>query len=394
MGKFDFSQYANSNYMRLWRSGTDKKKPFLQIVVDDPRFYRANFEFWKEKFKVDSDFTPSHNGAALFEVEERKIEPSIAMSWRAPMAGTKPTERGGASKYSGSIPDFISEGFYETTLERVEKLQVIDMLGERGDAQLVKSYVDDWLNRVRNGANMTLSNMAAQMLSKGQIDYTLGMGIKDKVIKADIPTDNFLKAGQVAWTDTENCRLLDQWRKMVDDATDRYGIDIDWILEVKRDVFDAYICQNKQIIEQVRLANASFGVLLPEIAQITDEMVMDMLSKYKGIPKLVIIDEKQNDIHQGIVQGWAENTAVMRPSGYAGVVKHTTNLDKYMYENFANELTKCSFAVTNDGLLTIMNSIVPDGDFQAFMSKAMMQAVPVLDEFLYHNIINIAEADA
>jgi hypothetical protein len=118
----------------------------------------------------------------------------------------------------------------------------------------------------------------------------------------------------------------------------------------------------------------------------TEDMAMNAIRKWNGMPNIVIIEEKQKDITNGIVSGWAANTVVVRPAGFAGKVVHTTNLDARM-SKYQNNLISAVYTTALGGLMTIENAVVPNGIYKEWHAKAMMQAIPVLDEFLYHYII-------
>ena len=86
------------------------------------------------------------------------------------------------------------------------------------------------------------------------------------------------------------------------------------------------------------------------------------------------------------MSGWAQNIVVVRPLGFAGLVLHTSNLDSRLAK-YQNNLISAVYTPALGGLLTIENSVVPNGIYKEWHAKAMMQAVPALDEFLYHFII-------
>lgn len=105
-----------------------------------------------------------------------------------------------------------------------------------------------------------------------------------------------------------------------------------------------------------------------------------------------IVSEKQRDV-TGVVNGWEANVAVLRPLGYAGTVKRTDILDREMYDKYgASDITRV-FASSANGLYTIMNTTLNNGNLKEWHTDLMMSAVPVLEEFLYHVIVDTQTAD-
>ena len=57
--------------------------------------------------------------------------------------------------------------------------------------------------------DQTLNHLSAQLISTGKIVYTAGMGITGPQQKAEIPEENFEKAGAKVWT-APDAKLFDQ----------------------------------------------------------------------------------------------------------------------------------------------------------------------------------------
>ena len=377
MAKFDSTMYA-----ALW---SKEGRAIQSLILNDPNRIPQYYTFWRSKFRVDPVTTPTApDGSASFVVRQRQIETGVLMDMRAPLADGTPMERGNGKQYTGVIPDFIAKVYHETALEREYREQLFEQVGE--DNISLASYTMDFLQASVNAANMTLSHMAAQMLSTGVVNYKQGEGIQAGIVKADIPAENFLNAGGVVWSDTTNFKFLDWGRDLVQRLNNKYGVDMNWQLEIPKDIWTNYILKNAQVIDQIRFIYNVNGTLLPATAQMTDDMAMNAISKWEGMPTIVIVEEKQKDITNGVVSGWAQNIAVVRPMGFAGLVMHTTNLDSMM-SKYQNNLISAYYTPALGGLLTIENAVVPNGNYKEWHAKAMMQAVPALDEFLYHYII-------
>lgn len=385
MAKFDSTQYA-----ALW---SNEGRQIQSLILEDPNRINQSYTFWRGKFTIDPQTTPTNpDGSASFIAKMRQIDPGVMMDMRAPLGDGTPITKGGEQMYTGVIPDFIAKTYHETAMEREYKERLFEQVGN--DNTSLASYAIDFLQNAMNSANMTLSHMAAQALSCGYVQYKQGEGIQMGIYKASIPAENFLNAGSHVWTDTTNFKFLDWCIAMVDMLNTRYGIDLRWQLEIPKDIWRSCIMKNEQVLEQVRFVNNINGILMPSTANVTEDMIMNGIRSWQssGMPDIVIVEEKQNDITNGIVNGWAANTVVIRPVGFAGKVMHTTNLDSYL-SKYQNNLISAVYTTAFNGLLTIENAVIPNGNYKEWHARAMMQAVPVLDEFLYHHIIktNVAK---
>lgn len=384
MHKFDTSQYY-----KLWESS--EGRDIMTTILADPEMLHANHDFWRQKFLVDPSITPTNDeGIATFRSKMKKMETGSLAHLRAPMGGTVVKERGNLAWYTGSIPDFITDGWMETAKTRMYKQQLFEQLGN--DAELVMGWIDDVLQPQLDSVNQTISNMAAQLLSTGKINYTFGEGANSKLEKADIPAENFKKAGVKVWTDT-TCRLLDQLRKLVNDVNEQLGVEMNWQLEITRNMWLNNFLKNEQVIEWVRYYKSLNNTLLPQNVEMTSDMVRSAIATFEGLPQIVIIEEKQKDGTLGIVHGWDDKVAVLRPMGYAGYIRRTNIADETIYRNYANNNVKFNFANTLDGLALVMNSVIPNGNLQEWHTETMFSCIPSLDEFLYHFIIDTSTAN-
>lgn len=384
------AKFENSQYTKLYDSMEGRS--IMTAILANPDLLRANHMFWSEKFKIDPNITPTDaHGKATFTSYMRQLEKGQMMDMRVPLGDSRPVERGNAAYYTGVIPDFIAPGYVEKAPERMYKEKLFEQFG---DAKLLAMFATEVLQPMVDSANQTLSNMAAQLMSKGSITYNYGEGIHENLLKADIPAANFKTAGAVSWADNTNCKLLDQVRKLYKDVLDQLGVEkMAMQLEITRNNWNNYWLKNEQVKEWVRYIKSVNNVLLPQTITVTDEMASDVIKSFEGLPQIVIVDEKQNDVSLGTVNGWADNIAVLRPVGYAGYIRHTSILDEEVYTKYGNTLITRNFSHTNSGLLTVMNSVHANGNLKEWHTDLMMSAIPSLDEFLYHFIINTTAAD-
>ena len=381
-------KFANSTYNKIWDSNEGRQ--IVTQILNDPDLIRANHTFWAQKFRIDPQITPTNaEGEAIFKSTMRQLESGVLMDMRAPLGDSVPEDKKGLAYYSGVIPEFISKGTVEKATERAYKE---DLFAQFGDAALIAAYATDVLQSKLDSANQTLSHMGAQLLSTGKIIYNQGVGIQGNVLKADIPAENFLKAGAKVWSDT-SARLLDQIVKMVEDIREARGLDLQFQLEITRKQFLEAFMKNEQVIEWVRYLNVINNTPLPERAVMTEDLVKNALSRFEGLPPIVIVEEKQKDTENGIVHGWKEGVAVLRPLGYAGFIRRTTIKDVELFTKYGNNVNSYSFASALNGLAQIANSVIVNGNFKEWHTHVIMAAVPSLDEFLYHYIIDTTTAN-
>lgn len=379
-------KFEQSTYNKIWDS-TEGSQIVTQIL-NSPDLINANHMFWTEKFRVDPNITPTNQeGEAVFISRMREIESGVLMDMRAPLGDSVPEDKKGIAYYSGVIPEFISKGTVEKATERDYKEKLFEQFG---DVALVAAYATDVLQSKIDSANQTLSNMSAQLLSTSKIIYKSGVGIQGNVLKAEVPAANFLKAGAKVWTDT-TARLLDQIVEIVEDIKDKTGI-ANWQLEVTKDQFKNCFLKNAQVIEWVRYMNIINNQPLPERLVLSRDMAMSALASFEGLPPIVIIEEKQKDADSTIVHGWKAGAAVLRPTGIAGYMRRTTIKDTELFTKYGNSVNSYSFTPALNGLATVRNSVIVNGNFKEWHTDVVLAGVPSLDQFLYHYIIDTTTA--
>ena len=381
-------KFEQSTYNKIWDS-TEGSQIVTQIL-NSPDLINANHMFWTEKFRVDPNITPTNQeGEAVFISRMREIESGVLMDMRAPLGDSVPEDKKGIAYYSGVIPEFISKGTVEKATERDYKEKLFEQFG---DVALVAAYATDVLQSKIDSANQTLSNMSAQLLSTAKIIYKSGVGIQGNVLKAEVPAANFLKAGTKVWTDT-TARLLDQIVDIVEDVKDKTGI-ANWQLEVTKDQFKNCFLKNAQVIEWVRYMNIINNQPLPERLVLSREMAMSALASFEGLPPIVIIEEKQKDADSTIVHGWKAGVAVLRPTGIAGYMRRTTIKDTELFTKYGNSVNSYSFTPALNGLATVRNAVIVNGNFKEWHTDVVLAGVPSLDQFLYHYIIDTTTANS
>lgn len=388
MHKFELSIYKG-----LWE---DKKA--LTTILQNPDLIKANHTFWREDFSVDPNITETNaEGEAVFTSRMRKLDVGTLMDMRAPLGDSIPEDAKGMEAYSGSIQEFISKGYVETAEMREYKRR---LFAEIGDVALVGRFVEEVLQPRVDSANQTLSHMAAQLISTGKIIYNQGVGMKGSILKAAIPTENFLKAGEKVWTDS-SALLLDQMRKIEEDFRDKTGLAIPMQWKITRKMFNNVFLKNEQIVKWIKdmylVESGQIGVGTTNLSGlvVNEENFNKYIQKVQGLSPIKIVDEKQNDLVNGTVNGWKDGVAVFCPAGKLGLVRRTTIADvRYFTEEYINPSTRFVFASALDGCAFVRNSVVPNGVLKEWHSDLVLAATPTLDEFLYHYIIDTTTANS
>ena len=380
-------QFDKSMYAALW---SDEGRRVMNILLQNPELIRPEYNFWATKFLVDPEITPTNQkGEAIFTSSMRQLDAGELMDMRAPLSDTRPADKRGLEFYSDRIPEYSAKGYYEKAMERMYKEDLFDQFG---DSSLLAAFAVNELQRMQNSAYQTLSNQSAQLLSTAKIIYNYGEGIQGGVIKAKVPEENFHKAGTTVWADA-SCKLLDQMREIEDEYRQKWGVtmNMQWEIPVKmyRDVF----MKNAQVLEWIKYTNVINNTPLPDGFIATEEMTKRALAQYPDLSPIVIIEEKQKDGIKGIVSGWAEGVAVLRPAGYAGYVRRSTILDEKAFKKYGNSVNSYNFTPAINGLGVFMNSEVVNGNFKEWHTDLFMKAVPTLDEFLYHVIVDTRTAN-
>lgn len=382
-------KFENSNYNKIWESQEGRK--IVSMILNEEGFIKPNFTFYLEKFKIDPALTPTNaKGESIFTSQMREIVNADLMDMRAPLSDTRTADKVGVAYYTGRIPDFAPAGFVEKATERWYKEE---NFAQFGDAALIAQYATDEVQRMIDSANMTLSYLAAKALSTGETIYDMGDGIQSAIYKSYIPAENFVNAGEKVWSDP-TAKILDQMSAIEEKFKDAWGVEMAMQWEMTKEMFDAYFLNNEQVKEWVQYLNVINNTPLPTGLTLTRDLVERALPQHPyNLSPIVIVDAKQKDINQGVVRGWKAGNAVLRPRGYAGYIRKAAILDEVIYKRYANSVNTYNFTPALKGLGVIMNSVVVNGNFKEWHTDLFVKAIPTLDEFLYHIIVDTTTAD-
>lgn len=381
-------KFENGNYNKIWEANEGRK--VISTILTEEGFIKPNYTFYLEKFKIDPTITPTnHKGEAIFTSEMREIVSADLMDMRTPLGETRVADKAGVAYYTGRIPDFAPAGFVEKATERWYKEE---NFAQFGDAALIAQFATNELQRMIDSANMTLSYLAAKALSTGETIYDMGDGIQSAIYKSYIPEENFVNAGEKIWSEP-SAKILDQMSAIEESFKDKWGVEMPMQWEMTQEMFDAYFLKNEQVKEWVKYLNVVNNTPLPENLTLTRELVEKAIPQHPyNLSPIVIVNEKQKDINQGVVRGWKAGNAVLRPRGYAGYIRRASILDEVIYKRYANSVNSYNFTPALNGLGVFMNSVVVNGNFKEWHTDLFVKAIPTLDEFLYHIIVDTTTA--
>lgn len=382
MAKFDFN---NSRYAQLFSDQT-----IMKVLFEDGVSLQNNFRFWTTQFEVDPMSVPvSPKGESTFSIASVKREQAPMPDIVSPLAGGKPIDEEGVDIYTASIPILAAPVVLEQAAERDYKRAIYEQYGS--DTQLIMSFIGG-VQKMLDSMNQGLSNMSAQLLSTGEINYTYGRGIKAYLQKAPIPEENFMKAGEKAWTDT-SCKILTQMAKIERDFRDSTGYSAPMKWQIPYDIFHDTFMQNEEVKNWVKDVKAVGGILVSDAIASLESEVISAMNKYDAISPIEIVREKQKD-YSGMIQGWKDGVVVLRPAGFAGMIKHADLLDVQMATNYGSSVVNKVFTQVGDGgLFTLINTTSNNGDYKEWKTELKASAVPALYEFNYHVIVDTKTAE-
>lgn len=389
MAKFDIQ---NSRYAKIFEN---KDIRWLQTLLDTQDLITTNYTWYKSVGrKATLPAALNADGTAMFMVKARKLTAAPLMHLRAPLGDAPVADKDGLAFYAGSVPNFITDGFVETAPERDVRAKLYAEFGN--DTDLIASWADEAQKRV-DGVDATLTYMTASLMSTGKIDYSdKGAGAHALLQKAEIPSDNFIGAGDEVWT-SSTCLLLNQMQQIEQDYRDKFGYQGQLTWYVPRDMFYNVVLQNDQVKE---LVNSYKSNPLAYIAHVDGQSPMETefrhaITDFPGISHIEVVTEKvrnKNGITDELINGWDQNIAVLRPAGDAVEFQWTTNFDKEIFEKYGSSAIQKVWASTNDGLGTLVNTTLNNGLLKEWHTDMMLTSCPALLDFTYHYIIDTTTA--
>ena len=389
MAKYNFN---DSRYAKFFSSPENSR--FLQSYLDNKDLFFTNYGWYKTQGRLAPAETPvSHDGTAVFMCKSRKLKAAHLMDLRAPLGDSNLGDTSNMKFYTASIPDFIADGMKETATERDYKVQLYETFGN--DADIVAAYTENLQERF-NQVDATMSWMTAKLMTTAKLDYTnIGRGIQLPLHKAEVPPENFMKAGAKAWAD-ESCQLLTQLRKMEQDIRHRMG---DYggpmVIQMTQNDFLNVFLKNKEVRQFVsdyrKLNYLASTQNIPVLSSEWNKARVDL----EGVSPIELVVEKEvNKTHtkEESVNGWADGTVVFRPAGDAVEFERKQILDERMIRMYGAKGITAVIGHANDGLSTVINTTMDNGRFREWQTDVMMSACPALVNFPNHYIIDITKA--
>lgn len=389
---------------------------FLQTLIDDSIVLKANSKFWQEHFDVegneyDIDLGDLQKNPA-WTVRMKNNRPVPTADAMAPFSEVAQLDGEGWSEKTGSIFQF-GKGLYDTSQSKLElKARLQELSGT--DQNLLTGYVRGVADLI-NTHNNTLSNLAAQVLSKGGAYNNTGIkgfSAINVAQSAYIPTANFKTAGTKVWT-APDCDIPSQMQKIEYDFKEANNIDQStpfvWCLPY--DMIVNVLLQNQYFLKEV---NRYIRMYAPDKVVIvqsgstnldTSFISMEQLIAYSRstiskISPIMVVREEQRvqDITTiTTVNGWSTGKAVLRPlggNGKAGVIVHAKVADVEMVKTGEyNDLITVNTAKTL-GFLYVLNMVSPQGQLKKYLTKVIGRYAPVLNEANQHVVVDTTTADS
>lgn len=395
---------------------------FLQSLIDNAIEIEENAFFWQEHFRVegneyDIDRADLKKNPA-WTVRQR-INRSVPMAdAMAPLSETMQLDGEGYEERTGSIYQY-GKGLFETSMSKLELEARLRELGS--DQTLVTGFVRGVADLIKSH-NLTVSNMAAQVLSRGgQYGNALTLntpaggtataqGFSGVITSqsAYIPLANFKTAGTKVWS-ASDCDIPEQMRKIEEDFKNANGIPSSTAFEwnIPWEIVVNVLLQNAAFIKEV---NRYIALYAPDKVIIVnsggsstnvDTISWEQLVGYSQSPiskisPIRIVREQQTV--QGLtsyhtVKGWKSGIAVLRPRGYAGVLVHAKPADvALMQSGEVNNTVQFSLAKFQN-FLYVINKVTANGMLKAYHTDVIGRYATVLDESPYHVVVDTTSAD-
>lgn len=403
-------------YQKGFIGGTNEG--FLQTLINNAIEIQENSFFWQEHFRVegneyDIDIADMKKNPAW--TVRQKINRAVPMAdAMAPLSETMQLDAEGFEEKHGSIYQY-GKGLFETSMSKLELAARLQELG--GDITLVDGFVRGVADLVRSH-NRTISNMAAQTLSRGG-EYGNNIALTNVAggtattrgfsgvvthQPSYIPAANFKRAINDVWS-SANADIPEQMRKIEADFKEANyipdGTPFEW--DIPWDTVVNVLLKNAAFIKEVnryiRLYAPDKVVIINNAGGSTDvsTITWEQLVEYSRSPiskisPIRVVREQQTV--QGItnittVQGWKSGIVVLRPLGYAGVLVHAKVADvELMRSGEVNSGIQFSLAKVQ-GFLNVINKVVPNGMLKSYHTDVIGRYATVLDESQYHVVVDI-----
>lgn len=385
----------NTAYSNLW--GSDQSSTILSITLNEfgylwnrPRYYSTSF--------TDGEYVPTNEkGVAAFTVEAEFPASPTVMDMRAPLGEGKPMEAGESAEYSGSIKGFIAPTWKQTAPARYYEEKMMEKYGK--DAAILKDFATKEIAPRINAGYQTLDLLAMRVESSFKCYYNEGRGLKGNIYAVPAEYRQTAKAGAKVWTDSA-ADIITSVMDIQKNKWLEWGVEIPMQLKVTKKFFQNVIMKNPAIIDMIKQNwLTDQGQLVAGINTVSNWVVTEQnFTKYvqnfvPDFPKLTIV-ESEMLIDRKTVDPWTDGVVALCPLAPAGRILRTDSQDEEIYSKYGNNACSFAFSRTADGLMLVMNSLLPNGSLTERQMKVVMDAVPVLTDFQYRVLIDTKTANS
>lgn len=410
-------------YQKGFMDGTNVG--FLQTLIDNTLEIEANAFFWQEHFavegneyKIDLQDTKKNPAWTVRQKVNRIVPMADAM---APLSETAQLDTEGWEEKTGSIYQY-GKGLFDTSMSKMELQARLRELNIQ-DQNLITGFVKGVADLVKTH-NFRASYMAAQTLSyggaysntntiafkgtTGSITSTKGFSGVSTMQQSYIPIENFKKAGTKVWS-ANDCDIPSQMQKIEHDFKVAKGLSEDFAMEwdIPYSIVTSILINNSyfkaEVNRWIRLYAPDKVIVVTSGASgiDTDVITWEQLVAYSRstISKIapIRVVKQQSKVQDFTtvtdVSGWKPNTVVLRPLGMAGVLVHAETADvALMRSGEVNSNIQFSLAKIQN-FLYVINKITPNGMLKSYHTDVIGRYATVLNESLYHVVVDIATAD-
>lgn len=410
-------------YQKGFMDGTNVG--FLQTLIDNTLEIEANAFFWQEHFavegneyKIDLQDTKKNPAWTVRQKVNRIVPMADAM---APLSETAQLDTEGWEEKTGSIYQY-GKGLFDTSMSKMELQARLRELNIQ-DQNLITGFVKGVADLVKTH-NFRASYMAAQTLSyggaysntntiafkgtTGSITSTKGFSGVSTMQQSYIPIENFKKAGTKVWS-ANDCDIPSQMQKIEHDFKVAKGLSDDFAMEwdIPYSIVTSILINNSyfkaEVNRWIRLYAPDKVIVVTSGASgiDTDVITWEQLVAYSRstISKIapIRVVKQQSKVQDFTtvtdVSGWKPNTVVLRPLGMAGVLVHAETADvALMRSGEVNSNIQFSLAKIQN-FLYVINKITPNGMLKSYHTDVIGRYATVLNESLYHVVVDIATAD-
>ena len=410
-------------YQKGFMDGTNVG--FLQTLIDNTLEIEANAFFWQEHFtvegneyKIDLQDTKKNPAWTVRQKVNRVVPMADAM---APLSETAQLDTEGWEEKTGSIYQY-GKGLFDTSMSKMELQARLRELNIQ-DQNLITGFVKGVADLVKTH-NFRASYMAAQTLSyggaysntntiafkgtTGSITSTKGFSGVSTMQQSYIPIENFKKAGTKVWS-ANDCDIPSQMQKIEHDFKVAKGLSNDFAMEwdIPYSIVTSILINNSyfkaEVNRWIRLYAPDKVIVVTSGASgiDTDVITWEQLVAYSRstISKIapIRVVKQQSKVQDFTtvtdVSGWKSNTVVLRPLGMAGVLVHAETADvALMRSGEVNSNIQFSLAKIQN-FLYVINKITPNGMLKSYHTDVIGRYATVLNESLYHVVVDIATAD-